>query len=138
MSLNEFDQTTLEKQRREYAEEARRRWGGTEAYRESERRTSAYGEKDWETVKEESDKILRAFAALVGHSPVSAEVRAVLKQWQDHISARFYPCTDEILAGLGEMYTADERFAKTLDAFGAGTAQLMSDAIRRRNEAFPR
>jgi len=27
------------------------------------------------------------------------------------------------------MYTADERFKKNIDRFGAGTASLMSDAI---------
>ncbi len=39
------------------------------------------------------------------------------------------PCTNEILAGLGQMYTADERFAKDLDCFGAGTAAFLSTAI---------
>lgn len=39
------------------------------------------------------------------------------------------PCTNEILAGVGQMYTADEHFAKDLDRFGAGTAAFLSAAI---------
>ena len=38
-------------------------------------------------------------------------------------------CTDEILAGLGQMYVCDSRFQANLDKHGEGTAQLMSDAI---------
>ena len=44
--------------------------------------------------------------------------------------ANCYACTDEILAGLGEMYTADERFQKNLDRFGEGTAAVLSAAIQ--------
>ena len=32
------------------------------------------------------------------------------------------------------MYVADERFRKNMNAFGEGTAELVSEAIRRRNE----
>lgn len=130
MSLQEFDQSAVEKQRNEYAQEARERWGNTEAYHESERRTSAYGNKEWANVKAESEAIMKEFSSLLGQDPASTPVQVVVKKWQEHISARFYPCTDEILAGLGEMYIADERFTKTLDAHGEGTAKLMTEGIR--------
>jgi DNA-binding transcriptional MerR regulator len=134
MSLQEFDQADVQRLRNEYAREAKERWSETSAYQESARRTAAYGDREWSEVKAESEAILREFASLVGSDPTSSAVRAALVKWRDHISARFYPCTDEILAGLGEMYVADERFAKTMDAYGAGTALLMSEAIRQRNE----
>lgn len=134
MSLQEFDPSRMEKQRHEYAQEARERWGTTDAYRESEKRTAAYTPKDWEAVKTETDAVFSGFAKLVGHSPVSPEVRQMVAKWRDLISARFYSCSDEILAGLGEMYLADERFAKTLNAYGEGTAALMSEAMRRFKE----
>ena len=82
----------------------------------------------------ESEAILREFAGLTGQSPTSPEVRAALRKWQDHITARYYHCTDEILSGLGQMYVADERFRKNMNAYGEGTAELVSEAIRRRNE----
>lgn len=130
MSLQEFDQSEVEKQRSQYAQEARERWGQTDAYRESEKRTAAYGKQEWAAVRAESDAIMREFAALVGQAPDSPAVQAAVGKWQAHISARYYACTDSILAGLGEMYLADERFTKTLESFGTGTAKLMSDGIR--------
>lgn len=134
MSLQEFDPSAVDKQREAYAKEAKERWGETEAYRESARRTAAYTPKDWDAVKAETDEVFSGFAALVGHDPISPEVRAMVLRWRDLISRRFYACSDEMLAGLGEMYLADERFQKTLDAYGAGTAALMSEAMRRLNE----
>ena len=40
-----------------------------------------------------------------------------------------YTCTDEILAGLGKMYIADERFKKNIDKYGEGTAEFAAGAI---------
>ena len=134
MSLQEFDQSAVEKQREAYAREAKERWGETDAYKESERRTAAYQQKDWDAIKAEMDDIFGGFAKLVGHDPVSPEVRAMVKRWRDCISKRFYACSDAMLAGLGEMYLADGRFQKNLDAYGEGTAALMSEAMRRLNE----
>ena len=134
MSLNEFNQEELEAQRNQYAKEVEERWGKTDAYRESAKKTAAYTAKDWAAVKAETDAVFSGFAALVGHSPVSPEVRALVVKWRELISSRFYHCSDEMLAGLGEMYLVDERFAKTLNAYGEGTAALMSEAMRRLNE----
>ncbi len=134
MDIQAFSQNDVERERARYAREAKERWGETDAYRESEKRTAAYGEREWSEVKAESDAILKEFAGLTGRSPTSPEVRATLAKWQKHITERFYPCTDEILAGLGQMYVADERFRETLDGYGEGTAVLISEAIRRRNE----
>ena len=69
------------------------------------------------------------FAALRGTDPAAPEVQAQVKVWQDFITANLYTCTDEILAGLGQMYVCDSRFQANLDKHGEGTAQLMSDAI---------
>ncbi len=134
ISLQEFNQNDVEQMRDQYAEEAQQRWGHTEAYRESQRRTKGYTKEDWAAVKAEQDAVFSGFAALVGHDPVSPEVRAMVKQWKELITRRFYPCSDEMLAGIGEMYLVDERFQKNLDAYGPGTAQLMSEAMKRYTE----
>lgn len=65
-----------------------------------------------------------------GFSPISTEAQALVKKWQDFITENYYTCTKEILAELGEMYVADERFCKNIDRHGDGTAQFMSDAIK--------
>ena len=52
-----------------------------------------------------------------------------MKKLQDFITENYYRCTDEILAGLGKMYIADERFKTNIDSHGSGTAEFVSAAI---------
>ena len=129
MSFDAFDRSGIDRQRDAYAEEARRRWGGTDAYAESEKKTAGYGKEQWAAIQQEAYEIFAAFAALRGHAPDEPDVQALVARWQAHITRNYYACTKEILAGLGQMYTADERFIQNIDRAGAGTAQLMSDAI---------
>ena len=57
------------------------------------------------------------------------EAQALVAKLQAHITANYYTCTDEILAGLGKMYVADERFKKNIDKYGEGTAEFVSEGI---------
>ena len=59
----------------------------------------------------------------------SAEAQALVAKFQVHITANYYTCTDEILAGLGKMYVANERFKKNIDKNGDGTAEFAAEAI---------
>ena len=59
----------------------------------------------------------------------SDEAQALVAKLQAHITAKYYTCTDEILAGLGKMYACDERFKKNIDIYGDGTAEFAADAI---------
>ena len=129
MSFDAFDRSEIDRQRDAYAEEARERWGGTDAYAESAKKTAGYGKEQWAAIQQEADAIFAAFAALRGRTPDDPDVQALVARWQAHITAHYYACTKEILAGLGQMYVADERFTQNIDRAGAGTARLMSDAI---------
>ena len=64
-----------------------------------------------------------------GVSADSAESQALVSKLQEHITANYYTCTDEILVDLGKMYVADERFKKNIDKYGEGTAEFASEAI---------
>ena len=129
MEFKPFDTSKIDAMREEYAAEAKERWGNTEAYRENAWRTAKYTDEDFARIQAESGALFAEFAALVGTNPADARAQALVARWQKLISESYYFCTDEILAGLGQMYIADERFTKNLDQFGAGTAKLMSDAI---------
>lgn len=129
MEFKPFDTSEIDALRDQYAEEAKARWGDTEAYRESARRTAKYTDEDFARIQEQSSAIFSGFAKLIGTNPADARVQALVSRWQAFISESYYNCTDEILAGLGQMYVADERFTKNIDKYGAGTAKLMSDAI---------
>ena len=129
MDFAAFDNTDFEKQKAAYAEEARRRWGDTAAYAESESRH--YTKEQAAALGREAQEIFAQAGALAAAKadPAGAQARTLVEAWKAYLSAHWYTCTDEILAGLGEMYTADERFRANLDRNGPGTAQFLHDAI---------
>ena len=111
--------------------EARERWGNTAAYREHEQKTKNYTKEKWAEANDGMMAIFAEFAACKanGVSAASVEAQALVIKLQAHITANYYTCTDEILAGLGKMYIADERFKKNIDKYGEGTAEFAADAI---------
>ena len=116
----------------DYKSEARSRWGATDAYREHEQKTKSYTKEKWAEANDGMMAIFAEFAACKGSgaSADSAEAQAFVAKLQTYITANYYTCTDEILAGLGEMYVADERFKKNIDKYGEGTAEFASEGIR--------
>ena len=114
-----------------YETEARERYGNTVAYREHEQKTKNYTKEKWAEANDGLMAIFAEFAACKdsGASVDSAEAQALVAKLQAHITANYYTCTDEILAGLGKMYVADERFKKNIDKYGDGTAEFAADAI---------
>ena len=115
----------------DYNTEARSRWGATAAYREHEQKTKNYTKEKWAEANDGLMAIFAEFSACKGRgmSADSAEAQALVAKLQTHITAHYYTCTDEILAGLGKMYVADERFKKNIDKYGEGTAEFVADAI---------
>jgi len=115
-----------------YKTEARSRWGNTDAYREHEQKTKNYTKEKWAEANDGLMAIFAEFAALKnsGATADSAEAQALVAKLQAHITANYYTCTDEILAGLGKMYVADERFKKNIDKCGDGTAEFTAEAIK--------
>ena len=129
MEFKPFDTSEIDALREQYAEEAKARWGDTDAYRESTRRAAKWTDADKARLEKESGEIFSGFASLVGTDPADTRVQTLVARWKAFISESYYDCTNEILAGLGQMYVADERFTKNIDQYGTGTAKLMSDAI---------
>ena len=115
-----------------YETESRSRWGDTDAYREHEQKTKNYTKEKWTEANDGLMAIFAEFAACKdsGVSADSAEAQALVAKLQTHITANYYTCTDEILAGLGQMYVADERFNKNIDKCGEGTAGFAAEGIR--------
>ena len=114
-----------------YTTEARERYGNTVAYKEHEQKTKNYTKEKW---AEANDGLMAIFAEFAickqsGAGVDSNEAQAIVAKLQAHITANYYTCTDEILAGLGKMYIADERFKKNIDKYGEGTAEFAADAI---------
>ena len=114
-----------------YEIEARERWGDTSAYREHEQKTKNYTKEKW---VEANDGLMAIFAKFAerknnGFGSNSPEVQSLVVKLQEYITQNYYTCTDEILAGLGKMYVADERFKKNIDNYGEGTAEFASESM---------
>ena len=115
-----------------YETEARERYGNTAAYCEHEQKTKNYTKEKWAEANDGLMAIFAEFSACKnrGVSADSAEAQVLVAKLQAYITANYYTCTDEILAGLGKMYVADERFKKNIDKYGEGTAEFASEGIR--------
>ncbi|MBB6478954.1 MerR family transcriptional regulator [Spirochaeta isovalerica] len=125
-----FDMKEIEEHQEKYAAEVKERWGNTDAYRESSRRTKKYGEKEWAAIKAESEDIYKTLVSLMDSDPDDKAVQDQIERWKQHMTKWFYQVNNEMLAGLGEMYVDDPRFTKNIDKYGEGLAVFIRDAIR--------
>ena len=115
-----------------YDIEVQERFGNTDAYKEYEQKTANYSKDKWQTVNEGLNAVLAKFAECMknGHTADSDDAQTLVKELQNHITENYYTCTNEILAGLGQMYVADERFKTNIDKHAPGTAEFISQAIK--------
>lgn len=122
MRFSAFDKTEIDK----YTNEAKQKWGHTDAYKEFEEKHSDFADK--------TDELMQMFAEIgkIKHlSPDSEEARNQIKKLQNFITENYYTCTDEMMKNLGQMYIGDERFKNNIDkAGGIGTAEFTAEAIR--------
>jgi DNA-binding transcriptional MerR regulator len=124
-----FDYEEVKKHQEKYKEETEKRYGQSDAYKESKEKTSKYSKNDWESIMGEAGAIYEELACLMDKDPADKEVQVLIEKWRNHISKNFYNCTIEIFSGLALMYVADERFTKNIDKYGEGLAQFLSDAM---------
>jgi DNA-binding transcriptional MerR regulator len=117
--------------REEYETEAEQRWGGTQAWQESRRRTAKLGKEDWLRVRAESDDVMRRIAEAVraGVEPGSEQAMAIAEDHRQHICRNFYDCPYEMHRSLAGMYTGDPRFEETYERAVSGGAQWFHDAV---------
>ena len=112
--------------------EARGRWGDTEAYAESRRRTEGYSDSDWGRIRQELADIEQGLARAMedGAPPDAERAMDLAEEARLHIDRWFYPCSREMHAGLADMYTSDKRFAAHYEERAAGLAAFVSAAIK--------
>ena len=125
--MNAFDNTEFEN----YKNEAKERWGNTDAYKEYSQKSKGYSEEKFNALGEGMEKVLEEFAICMNSGATfdSEEVQKLVKKLQNYITENFYTCTNEILASLGQMYVADERFNNNIDKHSVGTTEFVSKAI---------
>ena len=126
--MNAFNSSEYDK----YKDEVQQRWGNTDAYKEHAQKTKGYSREKWQDATQGLNAIFAEFAACkgAGETPDSPAAKELVRKLQNFITENYYTCTKEILAGLGRMYVADDRFRSNIDKNGEGTADFASRAIR--------
>jgi DNA-binding transcriptional MerR regulator len=117
----------------DYQDEARQRWGETDAWKQSEQRTRKYTKPDWEHIKAEADQLRDAFltAFRAGQAPTSDAAMDTAEAHRLHITRRFYQCSPAMHRQLGDLYVSDARFTASYDDSLAapGLAGYVREAI---------
>ncbi len=114
---------------KEYAAEAKQRWGQTDAYKESTRRVAGYSKQDWAEIQGEMESIWRDLAAQMELAPEDPAVQANVERWWRLLNERFYNASPALFKGLGEMYVADERFKVNYEKLRPGLAEFLRAAM---------
>jgi DNA-binding transcriptional MerR regulator len=115
----------------DHTEEVEQRWGDTDAYQQSQRRTRSYGKEDWLRIKAEADDIQRRIAAAHadGVEPGGERAMDLAEEHRQHITRWFYDCGYPMHRGLAEMFVTDPRFRANYDNVAEGLARWFHDAI---------
>ena len=114
-----------------YNAEVQARWSKTEAYKEYLQKVKGYSADKQKLLISGMDCIMKKFSACMknGCSAESDEAQLLVKELKQYITDSFYTCSNEILMGLGNMYTQDERFKNNIDKHSEGTAEFIKNAI---------
>lgn len=114
-----------------YAQEAEQRWGDTDAWKESQRRSRSYTKEQWQQIKEEGDRVNARFVELMtaGVAADSEQAMDAAEAARQQICTWFYDCPRSMHASIAEMYVADPRFTKTYEDIHEGMAQYVRDAV---------
>lgn len=112
--------------------EVKQRWGETDAYKESAKRTRSYGEAQWREIKAEASAIWEdaAKAMAAGFAPESETARALVERHRQHVERWFYPVSPAMHLKLADMWEGDERFTASIDRHGEGLTAWIAAAVR--------
>ena len=114
-----------------YANEAKEKWGDTDAYKESQKRLASYSKDEIATaqlaMQNATNQVLTAM--LAGLPANSEPAMAGAEAHRKSISDYWYECSFEIHKGLATMYLADPRFTAHYENQQVGLAKYIHDAI---------
>ena len=115
----------------QHGDEVRDRWGDTDAYAQSQARTSKYSHADFASAKVDQEAATELFVYAFGNSlPVTSDrAQEAVVAHRAAISKWFYECSIEMQKNLALMYINDERFKKYYDDRVRGLSQYVHDAI---------
>lgn len=115
----------------QYEEEAKERWGDTDAYKQSRERLKGMTKADYDRLAAENEAFVAKLAATFtsGVAADSEQAMDLAEEARLAIDRQFYECSKAMHVNLGEMYVADPRFTATYDTHAQGLAVWFRDAI---------
>lgn len=120
--------TTIQDKMEEYKKEAKARWGNTDAYKQSQKRTANWTKADYDRVAADTQSLTKELAVTMDKGFDSPEFQALVERHHQAIEV-FYDCSPEMYRGLASMYVTDPRFRAFYDKFRPGLAELLHKAI---------
>ncbi|MFA6520861.1 MAG: TipAS antibiotic-recognition domain-containing protein [Candidatus Gracilibacteria bacterium] len=111
-----------------HADEAKKRWGGTEAYKQSEQRIKKMTEADFARIQKESDDLMKEIVAHMSEGAASAKIQELINRHFENLR-HFYEPNLELYRGLANMYVEDARFAAYFEKYAKGLAAFMREAM---------
>ncbi len=121
-----FSKAEMEK----YTEEARQRWGNTDAFKQSHDRVKKMGKAGLAKILKESGELTQQIAAAMknGLDPKSETVQELIARHYAGLRA-FYEPNLELYKGLANMYVDDPRFKANYEKVADGLAEFMRDGM---------
>ena len=126
MDFNAYDTKKLDA----YAAEAKKRWGHTDAWKESQEKAKGKTREDRTAEADGLMDIFRRLGAYRTGDPAAPGAQALIAELQEYITGHYYRCTNQILLGLGQLYAAGDEMNENIDrAGGPGTGDFACRAI---------
>lgn len=111
-----------------YQDEARERWGDTDAYQQSMVKVRRLTKAEMEKLKADGRAFGQKLADSTHLDPTSPAAQELIAQHHAGINF-FYDCNTQIYRGLGQMYVDDPRFTAYYDGFKPGLAAWLNKGI---------
>jgi DNA-binding transcriptional MerR regulator len=112
-----------------YKEEARRLWGD-EAVDQSNAHIESLTPQGRQEIAKGMHDLFSGLAALRREAPDSDVAQKAMENMYRYFNQNFgNTYSPEAFAGLGQMYSSDERFEKNIDQYGEGLSQFLAEAM---------
>ncbi len=127
MDFKAFDRKKLD----EYSRKAKELYGNTPEYREMQEKGKNRTREEENLLADRFMLLFREAGTIRESGPASPEAQDLVKRIQDFITENLYTCSNQILRGLGKMYSGGGDFTENIDAYGGkGTADFVDQAIQ--------
>lgn len=126
---NELYTSFSDKKVKEYTKEAKKRWGETKVFKESEERIKKMGKDGLESVQNEIDLLMKEISSQMYLKVDNEEVQKLIDKHYKSLN-NFYEPTIDIYSGLADLYLEDKRFKQYFEKYRGGFAKYMHDAIK--------